>query len=84
MVELRRVDICCKVSMISLHLALPREGHLKELFLIFAYHRKYHNSEMVLDPSDPVVDKRQFEEKDWNSSEFGSRTEEYLPANMPM
>ena len=44
MVELGRVDICCKVSMMSSHIALTREGHLKELFHIFNYHRKYHNS----------------------------------------
>ena len=62
--------------MMSSHLALPREGHLKELFHIFAYLRKYHNSEMVFDPSHPVVDKRQFEEKYWTASEFGSHTEE--------
>ena len=49
--------------MMSSHLALPREGDLKELFHIFAYVRKYHNSEMVFNPSDPVVYERQFEEK---------------------
>ena len=36
MVELGRVDICCEVSMMSSCLALPREGHLKQLFHIFA------------------------------------------------
>ena len=64
MVELGRVDICCEVSMMSLHLALPQVGHLKELYHVFAYLRKYHNSEMVFDPSEPIVDKGQFEEKD--------------------
>ena len=29
MVELSRVDIFCKVSMMSSHLSLPREGHSK-------------------------------------------------------
>lgn len=38
-VELGRVDICTEVSMMSSHLALPRQGHLKELFHIFAYLR---------------------------------------------
>ena len=58
MVELGCVDICCKLSIMSSHLSLPREGHLKELFHIFSNLRKYHYSEMVFDPSDPVVDKR--------------------------
>ena len=84
MVELRRVDICCEVSMMSSHLALPHDRHLKELLHIFAYLRKYHNYEMVFDPCDPVIDKRQFEEKDWTASEFGSHAEEEFPVNMPM
>ena len=29
MVELGRVDVCLEVSMMSSHLALPREGHLE-------------------------------------------------------
>ena len=70
--------------MMPSHLALPRVGRLQELYHIFAYLRKYHNSEMVFDPSEPVVDKAQFEEKDWTTSEFGACTEEELPANMPM
>ena len=38
MVELGRVDICIEVSMMSSRLlALPREGHLKEVLHIFAY-----------------------------------------------
>ena len=29
-VELGRVDICCEMSMLSSHLAMPREGHLEQ------------------------------------------------------
>lgn len=83
MVELGRVDICCEVSMMSSHLALPREGHFAQLFRIFSYLRKYHNSEMVFDPSDPAVDEKQFERKDWTSSEFGLDLKEEVPSNMP-
>ena len=36
-VELGRVDIFLEVSLMSSHLALPREGHLDKLFHIFAY-----------------------------------------------
>ena len=31
-VELGRVDICCELSMLSSHLALPREGHLEQVY----------------------------------------------------
>ena len=42
MVELGRVDVCLEVSMMSSHLALPREGHLEHVLHIFAYLKKYH------------------------------------------
>ena len=49
-VELGRVDIDVEVSMMSSHLALLREGHLKELYHIFAYLKARPNAEMVFDP----------------------------------
>jgi hypothetical protein len=83
-VELGRVDICLEVSMMSSHLVLPREGHLEQVLQIFAYLKKYHNAELVYDPSDPVIDDTEFEVKDWTSSEFGHlEGREELPPNMP-
>ena len=83
-VELGRVDICLEVSMISSHLAMPREGHLQYVFQIFAHLKKYHNTELVYDPSDPVIDESSFERKDWTASEFGMIDgQEELPPNMP-
>jgi len=83
-VELGRVDICLEVSMMSSHLALPREGHLEQLFHIFAYLKKHHNAEMVFDPSDQVIDADKFQVRDWTTSEFGHvQGEERLPPNMP-
>ena len=83
-VELGRVDVCLETSMMSSHLALPREGHLESVFQIFAYLKKHHNTEMVFDPSDPVIDEDEFEKQDWTSSEFGGYEgrEEY-PPRMP-
>ena len=83
-VELGRVDICLECSMMSSHLALPREGHLQQVLQMFAYLKKYHNTEMVFDPSDPVVDESSFEKRDWTSSEFGHlQGVEQMPTNMP-
>ena len=70
-VELGQVDVCLEVAMMSSHLALPREGHLEQVLHIFAYLKKYHNTELVCDPSDPVVDENDFERRDWALSEFG-------------
>jgi hypothetical protein len=82
-VELGRVDIRLKVSMMSSHLTLPQEGRLSQVLQIFSYLRKYHNSIMVSDPSDPVIDAVSFDRKDWTSSEFGHIDgDEELPPNM--
>jgi len=70
--------------MMSSHLALPREGHLYQLFQVFAYLKKYHNTEIVYDPTDPCIDESAFELKDWTSSEFEHiQGKEELPPNMP-
>ena len=60
-VKLGCVDICLEVSIMSLCLALPRTGHLDQVFQIFVYLKKYHNTKLVYDPSDPVVDIEKFE-----------------------
>ncbi len=83
MVELGRVDICLEVSMMSSHLALPREGHLEQVLRIFAYLKRHHNSEIVFDPTAPIIDEASFERKDWSTSEFGLATKETLPSNCP-
>ena len=82
MVELGRVDVCTEVSMLSSHLALPREGHLQELFHIFGYLKKHHNAEMPFDPTLPEMDMEQFPLHDWSMSIYG-QVEEELPPNMP-
>lgn len=82
MVELGRIDLSCEVSMMSSHLALPREGHFAQLLHIFAYLKKNHNSEIVFDPSEPDLDMSKFERKDWEATEFGE-VEESLPCGMP-
>ena len=70
--------------MMSSHIALPREGHLKALLQIFAYLKKHHNTEMVYDPSQPEIDKAAFNSKDWTSSEFGHlQGIEELPPKVP-
>jgi hypothetical protein len=82
-VELGHVDICCEVSMLSSHLALPRQGHMNALFHIVGYLDKHHNAEMVFDPSDPDLDMSLFEQRDWSTSEQGLCLQEELPLNMP-
>ena len=65
-------------------LPIKREGHLEQVFHIFSYLRKWHNTELVFDPSDPIIDKAEYETNDWTSLEFGHvQGKEALPENMP-
>ena len=82
-VELGGTDMCSEVSMMSSHLAMPREGHLMQVLHIFGHLNLHHNAEMVFDPSDPAIDENLFDKKDWASSEFGSELSEQFPPNMP-
>ena len=81
MVDLGRIDICVEVSMMSSHLALPRRGHLKELFHLFGYLKKHHNAEMPFDPTPPNIDTQKFQPQDWSKSIYGELEEE-VPPNM--
>ena len=83
-VELGRVDICLEVSMMSSHLALPREGHLECLYHMFAYLSKYHNAEMLYDPTEPVINEAAFKREDWTYSNILEEDrQEVLPPKMP-
>ena len=84
MVELGRVDICCEILMMSSSLALPRSGHLKQLYHIFSYLKKHHNTEMVFDPTEPTINKELFEKQDWTNSVYATDDtdlKEALPSN---
>ena len=80
-VELGRIDITCEVSMLSSHLALPREGHLQQVYHIFAYLKCHHNTRIVFDPTFPTIDHDNFPRKDWSSA-YGEIKEE-VPDNAP-
>ena len=82
MVELGRVDINVEVSMMSSHLAMPRQGHLEMLLHIFGYLKVHHNAEMPFDPTYPEIDSSQFVRQDWSKTVYGE-VEEELPPNMP-
>ena len=78
-VELGRIDNRLKVSILSSQVALPREGHLNQALHIFVYLKKYHNAEMIFDPSVPQVDASKFQHEDWSSIGFDSDIDEELP-----
>jgi hypothetical protein len=78
------VDINVEVSMMSLHLALPGAGHLKEVYHIIAYLKAHSNTEMVFNPTPVALDMNLFEQQDWSYLLYGCKgLAEELPNNMP-
>ena len=71
MVELGRVETYLEVFIVSSHMAMPMEGHLEQMSHMFEYLRSQHNTEIIFDPSDPVIDISRFQKRDWASSKFG-------------
>ena len=81
MVELGSIDIITEVSMMASFLAMSREGHLENVFHMFAYLKIKHNSRMVFDPSYPEIDLSSFMECDWKNSYPTAK--EAIPMNAP-
>ena len=70
-VDLGRVAICTEVSMMSSHIVMPHKGHLEAVFHMLAYLKKYHNSDMVFDSSEPEIDMADFPREDWSLRIYG-------------
>ena len=70
-VELGRMDICVEASMMASCMALPRQGHLEQVYHIFAYLKYHHNAELVFDPSEPDIPYEKFEKQEWGHTVFG-------------
>src|SRR5512136_2745304 len=69
------------VSMLSRYIVSPCEGHLQQVFHLFAYLKHHKRSKMVFDDSEPVFDESAFQTCDW--SEFYPDAEEAIPHNAP-
>jgi hypothetical protein len=80
-VELGRIDIMVAVAMLSRYLANPREGHLEEVFHVFAYLKAYGRSMVVFDDTYPQTDESRFTQSDWTS--YYPDAAEAIPPNAP-
>jgi hypothetical protein len=69
------------VALLSQSLAAPREGHLEEVFHVFAYLKAHDRSSLVFDPRPFENDPSRFTQPDW--SEFYPGAAEAIPPNMP-
>jgi hypothetical protein len=81
-VEIGRIDIITEVSLLASHLALPRLGHLMQVWHIYAFLRNRHNGCLVFDPTYPDINMSDFiEGGSW--SDFYGDVKETLPPNAP-
>ena len=64
MTELGIIDTITKVSLLSSHLALPREGHLKAAVHVIGYIGQKYSSRLVYDPTYPDIDHSVFKKCD--------------------
>ena len=81
-VELGRVDIVFEVSLLSSHLALPREGHLDAAYGIFGYLAKHLESNLVFDDKQVDINHEVFHHTDWTNNVYG-HVKEQRPPQMP-
>ncbi len=61
MCEIGCIDIATEVSLLSLHLAYPREGHLGASLHVMGYLRLKYNSQLTFDPTYPHIDDSTFQ-----------------------
>ena len=80
-IEIGRVDILLETSLMSSHLALPREGHLEQVLHIVGYLKEHEKLRIMFDSSRPFVDERWFKKYDWH--DFYRDAKEAIPPNMP-
>ena len=81
MIELGRINMIIEVSLLSSHIALPREGHQEASVHVMMHIVQRYNSRLVYDPSYPEIDHSVFKEFDW--SEFYRDVKEAIPMNAP-
>ena len=80
-VEIGRVDILLKVSILSSHLAFPRIGHLQAVYHIFSYLKQVLKRKLYFDPVLPLISEDRFHKFDWE--DFYCDSKEAIPDDMP-
>jgi hypothetical protein len=81
--EIGRVSILHEVSILSKYQASPREGHLEQVFHIFAYLKKKPKLSIYLDPLLPHIDYGDFKTNKQDFQEQYRGAEEPMPHHMP-
>ncbi len=80
-VELGRVDILLETALMSTHLALPRSGHLDQVYRMFGYLKMYPKRKLAFDGMHPKISEYMFKVHDWY--DFYRDAVEAIPTDMP-
>lgn len=80
-VELGRVDILLETSLMSTHLALPRSGHMDQVYRMFGYLKLHPKRKLAFDGLHPKISERMFKKHDWH--DFYRDASEAIPSDMP-
>ena len=81
LVEMRRLDICYEVSMLSSYLANPQYSYFPALLYLFGYLCLTHPTHLVLNPTCPQFEGDTKSEADWH--EFYPNVSEKFLYKMP-
>ena len=79
--ELGRVDILLETAMLSTYMALPRKGHLEQVYHVFGYLKNHSKRRLFFDPQHPDVDEHAFSTYEWY--DFYRDAKEQVPIDMP-
>ena len=80
-VEIGRLDILLEVSLLSSYLAMPRTGHLAQVYHIFGYLKHSPRRRLFMDPDHPEITESRFSKVDW--TDFYRDAVEAIPKNAP-
>jgi hypothetical protein len=80
-VEIGRVDILLETALLSTYLAMPRSGHLNQVYRMFGYLKMHPKRKIAFDPQHPKINERMFRRYDWQ--DFYRDVNEAIPDNMP-
>ena len=79
MVEIGRIDIATECSLLSSHLAYPREGHSECALHMMGYLKWKHNCRLFFDPTYPYIDFETFNDgAEWKTL-YGDVTKTISP-----
>ena len=79
--KLGRIDILLEMAMLSTYMALPRKGHLEQVYHVFGYLKTHSKWRLCFDPRHPDIDERAFSSYEWY--DFYHDAKQQLPIDMP-